>query len=361
MIIITATITWPRPRASPLHGGLKHYHDEEMQSISLSTDKPLDPDKFFPWVQNLVQTEGPNILRCKGILSFKDDDERFVFQGVHMMLDGDHQRPWQHGREAREPHRVHRPQTAGGEDPRGLRRAAWRQPERTARECRTSPAIPPFASVDPSDDRAGRGRRAGGGRAFSWQARAVFVLGEEALLFVAARGEPAARCRARWRHPGDGGGCSAHPHRRRRWQGGGDRCRGREPTRSPPTPSIAGSITLRSGPMAPSPGRPASRPSCAAARASANRRSALDAPAGSRFSPKGFRLAVAHYNGVTLWFPNAQATPEGSNGKARISARCSRPTAAFSSPRCRSRCCTAGGLPTARTCACRAIRRRCAR
>jgi G3E family GTPase len=79
----------------PQHrGGLKHYHDEDMQSISLTSDKPLDPDKFFPWVQNLVQTEGPNILRCKGILSFKNDDERFVFQGVHMILDGNHQRPW---------------------------------------------------------------------------------------------------------------------------------------------------------------------------------------------------------------------------------------------------------------------------
>jgi len=74
--------------------GLKHYHDEEMQSISLKSDRPLDPDKFFPWVQELVQKEGPNILRCKGILSFKNDDERFVFQGVHMILDGGHQRPW---------------------------------------------------------------------------------------------------------------------------------------------------------------------------------------------------------------------------------------------------------------------------
>jgi G3E family GTPase len=79
------------------HGGLKHYHDEEMQSVSLKTEKPLDADKFFPWVQNLVQTEGPSILRCKGILSFKNDDERFVFQGVHMILDGDHQRPWNKG------------------------------------------------------------------------------------------------------------------------------------------------------------------------------------------------------------------------------------------------------------------------
>jgi G3E family GTPase len=75
-------------------GGLKHYHDEEMQSIALRTDTPLDPDKFFPWVQDLVQKEGPNILRCKGILAFKDDEQRFVFQGVHMILDGDHQRPW---------------------------------------------------------------------------------------------------------------------------------------------------------------------------------------------------------------------------------------------------------------------------
>jgi len=74
--------------------GLKHYHDEEMQSVSLRTANPLNPDKFFPWVQDLVANEGPNILRCKGILSFKDDPERFVFQGVHMILDGDHQRPW---------------------------------------------------------------------------------------------------------------------------------------------------------------------------------------------------------------------------------------------------------------------------
>jgi G3E family GTPase len=79
------------------NGGLKHYHDEDMQSLSLSSDQPLDPDKFFPWVQDLVQKDGPNILRCKGILSFKDDAERFVFQGVHMILDGDHQRPWKDG------------------------------------------------------------------------------------------------------------------------------------------------------------------------------------------------------------------------------------------------------------------------
>ena len=77
------------------HGhGLKHYHDEDMQSLSLRSDKPLDPMKFMPWLQNLVATEGQKILRSKGILAFTDDDDRYVFQGVHMMLEGDHQRKW---------------------------------------------------------------------------------------------------------------------------------------------------------------------------------------------------------------------------------------------------------------------------
>jgi len=76
------------------HGGLAHYHDEDMQSLSLRTDKSIDPDKFFPWIQNLVAQEGAKILRSKGILAFKGDPQRFVFQGVHMMLDGDHQREW---------------------------------------------------------------------------------------------------------------------------------------------------------------------------------------------------------------------------------------------------------------------------
>ncbi|HEY0236412.1 MAG TPA: GTP-binding protein [Afipia sp.] len=84
------------------HGhGLKHYHDEDMQSLSLRTDRPVDPTKFMPWLQDLVAKDGQKILRSKGILAFKDDDDRYVFQGVHMMLEGDHQRKWKDG-EARE-------------------------------------------------------------------------------------------------------------------------------------------------------------------------------------------------------------------------------------------------------------------
>ena len=39
----------------------------------------------------------------------------------------------------------------------------------------------------------------------------------------------------------------------------------------------------------------------------------LDVPStvgGLAFAPKGLRLAVEHYNGVTLWFPNMAAKPD---------------------------------------------------
>ena len=81
----------------PLKQGLTSAQQSDQVMSALKTDTPLSPDKFFPWVQDLVQKEGPSILRCKGILSFKDDDDRFAFQGVHMILDGDHQRPWKPG------------------------------------------------------------------------------------------------------------------------------------------------------------------------------------------------------------------------------------------------------------------------
>jgi G3E family GTPase len=80
------------------HGrGLKHYHDEHMQSISVRLDGDVDPGKFMPWINELTQAQGANILRCKGIVAFADDPKRFVFQGVHMMLDGEPQREWKAG------------------------------------------------------------------------------------------------------------------------------------------------------------------------------------------------------------------------------------------------------------------------
>lgn len=74
-----------------------HHHHEEnphsVKSISL-TAGDLNPEMFFQWINQVTQVQGPNILRLKGILAFKDDPQRYVIQGVHMIVEGDHQRDW---------------------------------------------------------------------------------------------------------------------------------------------------------------------------------------------------------------------------------------------------------------------------
>jgi G3E family GTPase len=64
-----------------------------VQSISLRGGV-MDQKKFFPWIEKITQMEGPNILRLKGIIAIKDDPDRYVIQGVHMIMEGDHQRAW---------------------------------------------------------------------------------------------------------------------------------------------------------------------------------------------------------------------------------------------------------------------------
>ncbi|MFK5599536.1 CobW family GTP-binding protein [Methylobacterium sp. HMF5984] len=80
-----------------LEEGHHHHHDGDMQSFSARIDGPVDPEKFMPWISNLTTIQGPDILRCKGIVAFPDEPRRFVFQGVHMILDGDLQAEWRAG------------------------------------------------------------------------------------------------------------------------------------------------------------------------------------------------------------------------------------------------------------------------
>ncbi|WP_430511070.1 CobW family GTP-binding protein [Pannonibacter phragmitetus] len=77
-----------------------HHHDHDdphsVRSISLRAGE-LDPPVFFSWINRVTQTDGAKILRLKGILAFKDDPQRYVIQGVHMIVEGDHQRDWKEG------------------------------------------------------------------------------------------------------------------------------------------------------------------------------------------------------------------------------------------------------------------------
>jgi G3E family GTPase len=71
-----------------------HEHDDEIGSLSLTADRPLDPARFVPWIQKVTQDFGPDILRMKGVIAMKDDDQRFGVQAVHMLLEGGSQRSW---------------------------------------------------------------------------------------------------------------------------------------------------------------------------------------------------------------------------------------------------------------------------
>jgi len=74
-----------------------HEHDDSITSVSLKTSAPISPDKFSQWMRTFIQDRGVDILRTKGILELAGHKERFVFQGVHMVMDSDWGAQWQEG------------------------------------------------------------------------------------------------------------------------------------------------------------------------------------------------------------------------------------------------------------------------
>ncbi|HEY9218741.1 MAG TPA: GTP-binding protein [Phenylobacterium sp.] len=80
------------------HGHHHHAHDHAAEAgirgISLTLDKPIEANRVTRWLNEVLQAQGPDILRAKGILDIAGEDRRLVFQAVHMILEGDFQREW---------------------------------------------------------------------------------------------------------------------------------------------------------------------------------------------------------------------------------------------------------------------------
>ena len=74
-----------------------HEHDQSVSSIAIRESGMVNGDKLNRWLYQLVQTRGPDLFRMKGILDMDYEDRRFVFQGVHMTLDGRPGLPWKVG------------------------------------------------------------------------------------------------------------------------------------------------------------------------------------------------------------------------------------------------------------------------
>ena len=72
----------------------QHEHDDEVGSIAIERDGDVDPEKLNRWLGDLLQERGVDIFRTKGFISIAGDPRRMVFQGVHMLLDAQPDRPW---------------------------------------------------------------------------------------------------------------------------------------------------------------------------------------------------------------------------------------------------------------------------
>jgi G3E family GTPase len=71
-----------------------HVHDESIKSVGIEMEGDLKANKVNEWFSDLMATKGPDLYRFKGVLSLKGDPQRFVFQGVHMTLDGNPGSDW---------------------------------------------------------------------------------------------------------------------------------------------------------------------------------------------------------------------------------------------------------------------------
>lgn len=67
----------------------EHEHDQRVTSTSARFEGELNVNKLERWIGTLMRDKGEDLFRYKGVLSVKGMDEKFVFQGVHMLFSGD--------------------------------------------------------------------------------------------------------------------------------------------------------------------------------------------------------------------------------------------------------------------------------
>jgi G3E family GTPase len=71
-----------------------HEHDADIACVSIRKPGAVDGTQLMRWLNQLVQAQGKDLLRIKGIVELEGESRRFVFHGVHMTLDGRPGRPW---------------------------------------------------------------------------------------------------------------------------------------------------------------------------------------------------------------------------------------------------------------------------
>lgn len=66
----------------------EHEHDSSVSSVSCRIKGNVNQAMLSKWIGRLIQEDGANLYRYKGILAIKGVDEKFIFQGVGMLFNG---------------------------------------------------------------------------------------------------------------------------------------------------------------------------------------------------------------------------------------------------------------------------------
>eukprot|EP00945_MAST-04E_sp_MAST-4E-sp1_P004047 g4047.t1 len=72
----------------------EHVHDESIGSLSICADGDVHMMLVNDFISDVLQRLGNDIFRMKGVLAVAGSAEKFVYQGVHMIFDGEFQGQW---------------------------------------------------------------------------------------------------------------------------------------------------------------------------------------------------------------------------------------------------------------------------
>ena len=72
----------------------EHEHDKTVSSVSVKCEDPVNIHMLENWISRLIQMDGANLYRYKGLINVKDRAEKYVFQGVGMLFSGGFKGKW---------------------------------------------------------------------------------------------------------------------------------------------------------------------------------------------------------------------------------------------------------------------------
>ena len=69
------------------HDAPDHEHDPSVSSVGIAVDGAVNLMAFHRWISELRSSQADNLYRMKGVLAVANEDQRYVLQGVHSLVE----------------------------------------------------------------------------------------------------------------------------------------------------------------------------------------------------------------------------------------------------------------------------------